>query len=324
MVLASALVTAAAGAVFATHADAASVTYPSALGPVPVGSVATFTVHLDPGDGHVVEPSTNIAGGGYPVWDFKLGACSTTTSDPCDIPGRFAPSRVADEAITVTFHVCTLGDPADCFPVPLHITASGVSVTGGSLSATPTTFTAGGSTTLNSQTPCRLGSQSAQLTIFSGQGNVVATQAATLFDAGGNWAGVLSVPSSTPAGSYLASASCMNRGNVVQAYTFVPLTVTPAEPAPTGLVADTVHRTSPLQFRATLTSSGRPVSGASVSFTTTSSGRGISQCTATTNAAGVAACSGRNALSAAGTSYYRASFTGTSAYVGAAATGRFG
>lgn len=118
-------------------------------------------------------------------------------------------------------------------------------------------------------------------------------------------------------GSHVITATYA--GNLTGSSTTLAQTV---QKAPTALVAATVKRANPTPFSATLTSSGSPVTNQTVTFTTKNAFGTQLQCTATTNASGVATCNGKNKLALSLFSTYTATFAGTVNHGVSTATGK--
>lgn len=260
------------------------------VNPCPPRSAEAF-YELEAPDGTVIRTS-NIPVDGAGNWTVALTAPTTrglyTFRASClnygNIVENYAPVSIVVGATTTT--VAATPNPVD-YGQSTTVTAT---VAFGSTDATPTgsvTFTDGGTV---------LG------TVALSGG--VATLSTAAFSLGTHHI------TATYSGNGLASTGSTDL--VVQQ-------------APTALQAPPVRRTVlGTTFSAVLTSDGTPVAGQTVSFTArTLFGTSVLQCTATTDAHGVATCRANNQPRVAFASTYQATFAGTPQYHASTATARF-
>ena len=196
---------------------------------------------------------------------------------------NYVPIEVAGVVVTTTTALSSSANPAS-YGQPVTFTAT-VSPQSGSSTPTGSVTFADGSTTLGTAT------LSGGVAHFATSGLAVGSHVIT----------------ATYAGSLTASSTTLAQT---------------VQKAPTALVAATVKRANPTPFSATLTSAGSPIANQTVTFTTKNAFGTQLQCTATTNASGVATCHGKNKLALSLFSTYTATFAGTANYAASSAIGK--
>lgn len=199
---------------------------------------------------------------------LRAQGCS---GNSCYVTMVFHPGQLGVASDYLKVRQCGGEFGFDCGPEKqIHLVGTGAELTSGTMTASPTTVAPGASISAISVTPCPAEATSVQVSLLDGDGNVLATHGATR-NSGGNWAGVVTVPLTAPAGAAFVTAQCSGNFHI-QDYNYVAVTITstPAAETTTALTSS-VNPSSvsqPVTFTATVAakSGGSTPSGA-VTFT---------------------------------------------------------
>lgn len=192
--------------------------------------------------------------------EFKLSGdgCSDTAlrvGESCTVGVRFTPSAAGPASASLRVQ-----GNASAGQVSVPLSAAGFAL--GSLTFSPSEGPAGTSIGVSSVTPCPTGSSAATISLHDSSGMQVANPTASWFDAGNDWAGTVTVPSTAANGSmYFVAAQCSDPGgSTTQRYAAGAFTVcaigscpnsgppgppgTPGKPGPPGRAAPKLLRST--------------------------------------------------------------------------------
>jgi hypothetical protein len=204
------------------------------FGSVPLGVTvsAKYLFQIDSGD--VSAGEDDFGGDDLGVFAEPALNCQTLFSNVCAATVTFTPSAVGPYAEGYQELECPNAGGSCPAADDVSLIGQGIVVTGDTLSATPAADVAGSSINVASVSPCPAGaaSQSANVALDNSSGTTVATLAPKLLDAEGNWAGVLTLPSSLSNGSYFIHAQCLTGSTTNAVYGYAPITIVPVTPVP--------------------------------------------------------------------------------------------
>jgi hypothetical protein len=199
------------------------------FGSVPLGVTASAKYLFDIDSGYASEGEDDFGGDETGVFAEPTLTCNTVFSNVCAATATFTPSAAGPYAESYQEIECPTAGGECPAADDVTLIGQGIVVTGDTLSATPAADVAGSSVNVASVSPCPAGaaSQSVSVALDNSSGTSVTTLAPTLLDAQGDWAGVLTLPSSLANGSYFIHAQCLTGPTTNAVYEYAPITIAP-------------------------------------------------------------------------------------------------